>query len=281
MNRKHRALYLALGIPCALLIFIYLTILLIPNDVIKGALVRAAANSGFVLDCTGFGKAFPLGVKARALELSSDQGALLQVRDARVALKFLPLLAGRVRVDCTGRIGGGEVAADIALGKAPGWELQARGVRLEDIPFFATVAGARVKGELRVNGSLASAKGQQPSGDLQLEIRSAELAGAKIGAMPLPDATYRDVQGALRIEKGRALLKSFTLNGDGIYVRLKGDMPISSPIGNSPLNLTLEMMPKPEFLERQKFVFLLLTKYQTSPGAYSVPIHGTLAHPAI
>jgi hypothetical protein len=41
------------------------------------------------------------------------------------------------------------------------------------------------------------------------------------------------------------------------------------------------MMPKPAFLERQKFVFLLLTKYQSSPGAYSVPIHGTLAHPAL
>jgi hypothetical protein len=41
------------------------------------------------------------------------------------------------------------------------------------------------------------------------------------------------------------------------------------------------MMPKPAFLERQKFIFLLLMRYQSSPGAYSIPIRGTLAHPAI
>ena len=112
-------------------------------------------------------------------------------------------------------------------------------------------------------------------------MREAELAGVKIGDMPLPDASYQEVRGALRVEKGHALLKSFSLNGDGIYVRLKGDTALATPLGNSPLNLTLEMMPKPAFLERQKFVFLLLTKYQSSPGAFSIPIHGTLAHPAL
>lgn len=121
----------------------------------------------------------------------------------------------------------------------------------------------------------------QPEGDLQLEVRAAELAGVKVGAMPLPDATYRQIRGALSIEKGRAQLKSFTLDGEGIYVRLKGDSTLANPLGNSPLNLTMEMMPQPAFLDKQKFVFLLLTKYQTSPGAFTIPIHGTLAHPSI
>jgi len=34
-------------------------------------------------------------------------------------------------------------------------------------------------------------------------------------------------------------------------------------------------------MEKQKFVFLLLSKYLTSPGAYQIPIRGTLAKPAI
>jgi type II secretion system protein N len=278
MNR--RALYLVLGIPAGIVCFLYLTLLFVPNDTLRGVLVRAAADSGYTLDCTGFGKRFPAGLKARSVELSSDKGALVRVSEARVGLKLLPLLLGRVQLDYAGKIGAGEFAGDLTLGKIPGWSVQARGIRLEEIPFFSTVAAARVKGELRLTGALQSPKGIS-EGDLQLEVRGAELAGVKLGDMPLPDATYQEVRGALRVEKGRALLKSFTLNGDGIYVRLKGDTALSSPVGNSPLNLTLEMMPKPAFLERQKFVFLLLTKYQSSPGAFSIPIHGTLAHPAL
>jgi hypothetical protein len=40
-------------------------------------------------------------------------------------------------------------------------------------------------------------------------------------------------------------------------------------------------MPKPGFLESQKFVFLLLTKYLTTPGHYQIPVRGTLAKPVI
>jgi type II secretion system protein N len=277
---KYRALYLALGIPCAAVFFLCLTLLFTPNDAIRGVVVRAAENAGYSVEFTGFGKRFPFGLKARTLLISSEKGSLVRLDDAHVGLKFLPLLLGRLQLGYGGKIGTGELAGDVTLGKSPGWSVQARGVRLEDIPFFSSVAGARVKGELRLTGELKSPKGIA-EGDLQLEVRGAQLAGIKLGDMPLPDASYQEVRGALRIGKGRALLKSFTLNGDGIYVRLKGDTPLATPLANSPLNLTLEMMPKPAFLERQKFVFLLLTKYQSSPGAYSVPIHGTLAHPAL
>ena len=277
---KGRALYLACGIPAAIISFVFLTLLFTPNDAIKGALVRLADNAGYTLDCTKLGKRFPIGLKADALELSSAKGSLIKLSDARVRLELLPLLIGKVRLSYEAKIGAGEIEGDVDLGRAKGWNLQCRRVRLEDIPFFTTVAAARVRGELRLTGNLATRKGAG-DGDMQLEVRGAELAGVKIGEMPLPDASYKEVRGALSIQKGRAVLKSFTLNGDGIYVRLKGDTALTSPLGNSPLNLTMEMMPKPAFLERQKFVFLLLTKYQSSPGVFSVPIRGTLAHPAI
>jgi len=277
---KGRALYLACGIPAAVLCFILLTLFFTPNDAIKGLLVRVADNAGYTLDCTGFGKRFPLGFKADALTLSSEKGALLKLRDARAGLDLLPLLTGKLRLSYGGRIGAGGIEGTLDLGKSQGWQVECRGVRLEDIPYFSSVAQARVGGELRLSGKMVTSKGVG-SGELQLEVRGAELAAVKIGEMPLPDASYKEVRGALNMENGRAVLKSFTLNGDGIYVRLKGDAVLGRPLGNSALNLTVEMMPKPAFLERQKFVFLLLTKYLTSPGVYSIPIHGTLAHPAI
>ena len=277
---KRRALYLACGIPAAIVCFLFLTLLFTPNHAINGMLVRIAENAGYTLDCTGLGKRFPVGLKAETLEISSEKGSLIKLRDARVRLELLPLLAGKTRVSYSGRIGAGEIEGDIDLGKARGWNIQVSRVRLEDIPFFTTVAAARIKGELRVTGKLVTRKGVG-EGDMQLEVRGAELSGAKVGAMPLPDASYKEVRGTLAIQNGRATLKSFTLDGDGIYVRLKGDSVLAAPLGNSALNLTMEMMPKAALLERQKYVFLLLTKYQSSPGVFSVPIRGTLAHPAI
>ena len=277
---KRRVLYLACGIPVALVFFLFLTLLFTPNHAIEGLLVRAAERAGYTLDCTGFGKRFPIGLRADSVELSSAQGPLLKLSQVRAGLKLLPLLTGKLRLAYDAKIGAGELEGDFDLGKAQGWRLQCRGVRLEEIPFFTTVAGARVRGEMRLDGKMVTRQGVG-EGDLQLEVQGAELAGVKVGEMPLPDASYQEVRGALSIQKGRAILKSFTLNGDGIYVRLKGDSALSKPIGNSALNLTMEMMPKPAFLERQKFVFLLLTKYQSSPGVFLIPIHGTLAHPAI
>jgi type II secretion system protein N len=277
---KGRALYLALGIPAAVVCFVFLTLLFTPNDAIKGVLVRLADNAGYTLDCTGFGKSFPSGVKADGVELSSPKGSLLKLRDVRIRLELLPLFTGKLRVACRGKIGTGELDGEMDLGKGKSWDVQCRGVHLEDIPFFTTVAAARVRGELQLTGRLLTKK-ETSAGDLQLEVRGAELGGVKVGEMPLPDASYKEVRGTLKIENGRAVLKSFTLDGDGIYVRLKGDTVLAAPLGNSPLNLTMEMMPKPAFLERQKFVFLLLTKYQSSPGVYNIPIHGTLGHPAV
>ena len=277
---KRRALYLACGIPAALFCFLFLTLLFTPNHAIKGVLVRVAGNAGYTLDLTGFGKSFPIGFSADKVELSSEKGALLKLSDAKVRLKILPLLTGKARLGFRGGIGGGQMEGDLDLGKNQGWSVQCRGVRLEEIPFFSSVAQAKVRGELRLTGKQVARKGGG-EGEMQLEVRSAEVAGVKIGEMPLPDAAYKEVRGALSFEKGRAVLKSFTLNGDGIYVRLKGDAMLSKPLGASPLNLTMEMMPKPSFLERQKFVFLLLTKYQSSPGAFSIPIRGTLAHPSM
>lgn len=40
-------------------------------------------------------------------------------------------------------------------------------------------------------------------------------------------------------------------------------------------------MPRPEFLEKQKYIFLLLLKYQTSPGHYQLPVRGTLGKPSV
>jgi len=116
---------------------------------------------------------------------------------------------------------------------------------------------------------------------LRLWAKEAVLNGVKIGETPLPDASYENIQGLYRLKGSRGTLETLSLQGSGIYVRLKGEIPFVEPTASAPLNLTLELMPKPAFLESQKFVFLLLAKYLTTPGHYTIPIRGTLAKPMI
>ncbi len=276
--KTRRWLQLAAGIPAILCFIIILTICFIPARQLQGVIVRGLAIEGYTFRAASFGKAFPLGLTARRLEIGSERGPLLNADTATLRLEILPLLAGDLKVSGHARIGSGRIEG--AWSRRNGGELHASGVKLEDIPFFPTVTGATAKGimqaEALVRGRQAAARGE-----VKLEIKGAELAGIKIGETPLPDASYQQIQGMLRIAGGKTTLESFTLQGEGLYVRLKGEMPITAPLANSPLNLTLELMPKPDFLERQKFVFLLLTKYLTTPGHYEIPIKGVLARPAL
>lgn len=264
----------------ALLLFAVLTLLFVPNRDLQGFVERAAARQGYTLAVTGLGKALPLGITARRMELADGRGPLLVLDEPAIRLNLLPLLAGRVRLACTARVGGGDLDARATVSGAGALQLSARGVRVEEIPWFQTVAGTRAKGkmalELDAAGPLAKA-----SGTARLEVKDADLRGVAIHGVPLPDAGYDTVRGALKIAGGTATLESFALQGPSLYVRLKGTVTLAESLGASPLAMTLELMPKPAYLEDQKLVFLLLSRYLVTPGQFAVPVTGTFAAPRI
>jgi type II secretion system protein N len=277
---KRRSLLTVAAIPVTLACFLILSVLFIPSGEIRALLVRSFANQGYTFTCGSLGKALPLGIKIKNVELSDSRGALVKLDSAKISLRLLPLLRGMVSLEFSGMIGPGSLSGWYSLTGNHGGAFQINGVRLDSIPFFTTVAEAAVKGELQAGGNFSTVKGAL-TGEVKLEVKGAALSGIKVGGTPLPDADYRTVQGMLRLAGGKATLESFTLQGENLYVRLKGDMPLIYPLGNAPLNLTMEMMPKAELLEKQKFVFLLLLKYLSSPGHYQIPIKGTLAHPSL
>lgn len=278
--KRFRPLSICAWIAAALLLLVSLTILFIPTKVLRDAVERSLQSRGLTMHASYFGKAFPLGVKARDLRIGDARGVLLKLDDAVARVSIPALLTGRVVVNYHADIGNGSIEGKIFQSKETGFTFQADGVRLEDIPFFQTATGAMVKGKLDANADFRE-KGMMRNGELRLQVSGAVLNGVKMGGMPLPDASYDTVRGMYRLDGVRGTLESLSLDGKGIYVRLKGDIPFSTPPGNAPLNLTLELMPKPAFLDNQKFVFLLLTKYLTTPGHYQIPIRGTLSKPLI
>lgn len=212
--------------------------------------------------------------------LSSDQGALIGCKQLKLQLRLLSLLTGRMALGVTGVIGSGLVTLEYGLTGQDALKLYVKDIGLADIPFFKTALGAKAGGILWSEGSITRGS-TGLNGDLKLEVRQLELSGVKLGAFPLPDVADLGSQGMVRVKNGVARLESFTLQGEGIYMRLSGDLPSGANAANAPLNLTLEIMPKPAFLDSQKLVFLLLAKFMVSPGVYRVPIKGTLLKPVI
>jgi len=267
------------GVCGAILLLAVLIILFVPVGEIKGALVRGLEEKGYVLRAAEFRKSLPLGVSARNVLISDERGTLLKLDEASASIKVLPLCIGRVVLDFRARIGRGEVEARYQP-RNGNLAFRGAGVQLEDIPFFPTATGANVKGGLFLDGSFKG-QGVQRQGEMKLDVKRAELSAIKIGEIPLPDASYSTIRGMFRVTGGRGRLESLTFQGDGIYSRLSGTVPVAGPLASAPLDLTLELMPKPDFLERQKLVFLLLAKYEASPGSYRIPVKGALMKPAI
>lgn len=262
------------------MLFLFLTILLIPASTMLNAANRGLSQYGLKLGAASFGKSLPLGIKGTGITLSSASGELLKVRKGWLYLELLPLLAGKLVLSIDAEIGSGTFVASISMLRRPAAHIEVKNVRLEDIPFFQSVAGMKaggiLSGKVETTGIVSKA-----TGSVQIEIQGADLSGIKIGEMPLPDASYRTVQGMIRINGGKGSIESFTLQGDELYIRLKGGLPLADPLTTTPLDLSLEIMPKPSFLEKQKLVFLLLLKYQDTPGHYLLPVKGTLGKPQL
>jgi type II secretion system protein N len=264
----------------ALVLFLIMAIMFIPGRTIFEAANSGLSPYGLRLEAVSFGKAFPVGIKGKGITLSSEAGELLKLRSGRLSLELLPLFVGKVTFSVQAEIGSGSLVSSMSLLRSPSTKIEVKNVRLEDIPFFQTVTGIKASGILsgkaETSGLISKAKGY-----LQLDVDGAELSGIKIGEMPLPDASYRKVQGMVRISDGKANIESFTLQGDDLYVRLKGGLPLADPLPATPLNLSLELMPKPSLLEKQKLIFLLLVKFQDTPGHYLIPVKGTLGKPQV
>ena len=262
-----------------LVLFLLFSYILYPTDRIDTLLAQILSRQGLTL-APAVHKTLLPGLAWDKMVLASEQGPLLSCERLQVRVLLLPLFIGRAVVAGEATIGKGHLDVKYALTGQAAFDLAVDGISLADIPLFKSVLGARVAGNLWSLGVLQrGAKGL--NGDLKLEVKQLEFSGVKLGAFPLPDVTNVKTQGMVRFSDGKAHLESFTFEGDGIYMRLSGDLPTGAEAAVAPLNMRMEIMPKPEFLEKQKLVFMLLAKFMTSPGVYTVPIKGTLLKPQI
>lgn len=260
-----------------LLLFFWLVYLFLPLGRVNGLINRQLTAEGLSLS-PGARKTILPGLAWDNPLLSSPRGALVSCGKLVVRPLIRPLLTGKARLGAYALVGNGRLDLEYGLNGRELLSLDSSGITLADIPLFRSVLGASVDGDLWIRGSvLRGARGI--NGEVKLEVRRLGYSGVRLGSFPLPDAVNLRSQGLLRISDNGVRIESLTLQGEGLYMRLSGEVPRTG--AGAPLNLRLEIMPTPAFMERQKLVFMLLARFLVSPGCYRVPIRGTLLKPEI
>lgn len=263
-----------------LFLFICCVYAFLPIGRINEVIGRSLSEAGLSLTPAAHKTLLP-GLAWKTPLLSSGQGPLVSFARLEARPLLSRLLTGRFAVGAHAvQDAGGRLSLEYSWRGSSRVLLGAEQLQLKEIPFFKTVLGGGVSGILQGEG-FAETGSQGWDGEFRVEMTDLEYSGVKMGGIALPDAAGLRSKGMVRVAGGRARLESFTLQGEGVYMRLSGDLPAGGNPATAPLNLTLEIMPKPDFLERQKLVFLLLAKFMASPGVYRIPITGTILNPHI
>jgi type II secretion system protein N len=261
------------------MLFLVSVYLFYPSRRINSAIDQTLSSQGLSLTPAAHKTVLP-GLGWDNALLSSRQGPLLRFDRVSARPLLLRLLTGRAVLGSAASLGAGRMNLVYTMSGEQQVQVSVDSLALADMPFFKTVLGARVGGSLWSEG-LVTRGPQGWNGELKVEISRLEFSGIRMGAFPLPDAANLSSKGMVRITNGKARLESLTLQGEGVYMRLSGELPLGINADTAALELLLEIMPKPEFIEKQRLVFLLLTKFMASPGVYRVPIKGTLLKPEI
>jgi len=238
----------------------------VPGSLITDLIENSLAAKGLHAEFTGFRKGLFFTFEARRITLKKSGNALLSIENARARLRPFSRLALRCPVLFEGDISGGRMngrvdllhsgnRADIAIDKA----------EVEGVPFFRALglAGSRgtFSGDMKIEDS---------SGEIRFALADAVFESASFGGVTLPLEMFNKARGAMTINNNTVEIKSFALEGDGIYARIKGN------ITGGRASLTAELMPERSFKEKN-YLFSLLEQYRVSPGYYSIPITGNFS----
>ena len=125
-------------------------------------------------------------------------------------------------------------------------------------PFFAAIG---IKGRGKVYGDY---KNENGIGKLKLSVSGAQFENDSFWGFPFPLTAFSGVRGAMDISGSRVRIIALSLEGKGIYARLKGDIK-----GNK-ADLMAEVMRDPAFVDTTG-IFTAARKLQDFSRALCCP----------
>lgn len=278
MTRNERLLLLA-ALLLGSVLLLPLAWWMLPDQLLLQAINRQLTPQRLTLQARQLTTTFPFSIISREATLSTshDNRLLITVDQMKVRLQLLPLLRGRLSCSTVGSIGAGQLQGLLTGYPTVAGTLQMQDVALDRLALVTGALGSGVSGTGRLELQF-SRKAGGVSGEARLRITNLQLQGVRLGTLPLPDLVIPEARGLLQLQGTTLIISNLALQAVDSYLRLSGSLPLNP---TSPLSLSLELLPATAMLEKNRGLFLLMAPYQTAPGAFRLPIGGTLASPQL
>jgi type II secretion system protein N len=278
-----------------LLAFLFALRQTLPAAAIKDRLVLEASQRGWQLDAAEAGPAGLIGVGLREVTLKDGTGLTIPIEALDASLPLWPLLRGKVRLALLARLYDGTVRGTFDLSGAPqAMELAVDRLDLARAIPLRKAAGVDFDGVATGTARLllpADPKAQ-PSGQLDLVVAGAGLAGGKLaipgmaGGLTMPKLSLGTLTVALRLEGGKATFDKLasaggdaTLVADGLAVTVQPKLEFAPLFGKVSLKLAEGFAAKPEGQTLRSLADLALAAGKGKDGAYNLQVFGSLGHP--
>jgi len=250
------------------LVLVFLTfclwIVAVPEALITNLIEGAMRDDNLHLRVTDMHKGLFYDFSCGSVTLTKNDKPLLSVENIEGRINPLSLLLLNLNVLFNGDLSKGKVNGGIDLFRGKSHvNVAVKGAELKGMPFFGLL-GIEGQGTLSGDINIRNAKGA-----VTFSVSDARFSRITFAGVAVPLEVFTGGRGAMKVDGSTLRIQSFALEGEGIYARLKGDVAAGK------MNLTMELMPEKTFKDRN-LVFMMLTKYQVSPGYYSIPLTGPL-----
>jgi type II secretion system protein N len=245
-----------------LLLFYGAWIIVIPEDFIISRVEDSLKARNLGIEATGFKKGLFFNFTAQRIVLKKMDAILLSTGEVSGRINPLNLLLMRISVSLNGKLSGGIIRGNVSISKRKNEaHFFFNDSRLEEMPLLSA-AGLSGRGTLSGEFSL-----NDNSGTIRFTILDARIDRKAFSGIMLPLDIFHRVQCSMVISGAVLQVESFSLEGNDIYARIKGN------ISNGNMDLVMEVMPGASF-RGDALMLALLEQFKVSPGYYSLPVKG-------
>jgi len=242
------------------LILIGLWIIAVPENKIKDAVENPTSRNSPGAELSGLRKGLFYNFKADRITFKRMGQELLYIEDASVNINPFYLFLLKLDFSFKGKIRDGVISGNTVISRNKKlFNIKLDNADIRDIPYLKNIG---LKGTGILNAQFVI---KDLAGELKFSIDNAVFEGAVFSDITVPMEIFDKIKGFVKTEGDVIKVESLSLEGEGIYGRVKGT------IKNNSADLTLEIMP--EASAGDKFPALIfLDRYKVSPGYYLIPL---------
>lgn len=256
-----KILLIIILIPLFFLSFIFgAWIIAVPEGLIQDFIKDSIKSQKIYIKPDGIKKRLFLTLSIEKIDVrNKDETLLLTFNNLNLKPDFISLLKLSPTMLFTGQSHSGTIQGFYGITDNQ-FNLDGKDIKLDEIPSLKLF-------HIEGNGNLAlRLRIINEQGEIIFNIKDAKLKTTILpGGYLLPLNWFNDIKGLLNVNKGVIEVKSFTLEGNGVYARVKGN------ITGERIDLKMEIMPDASF--KNSALLKLIEPFMASPGYYVIPVN--------